>query len=121
KVSFHDVPHLKDLYENRQYAFERSHYNWIVRADADYICYTDGEYDCRKLRDHLLARRFWHRPVVVRVKQPSVHGDFWHTAAAETPDRERWPMAFSQVDHPMGRIYPYLPGMRFARLGRWEG
>jgi glycosyltransferase involved in cell wall biosynthesis len=121
KVRFFDVPHLKDLYENRQFAFEQSRFRWIVRGDADYICYTEGEYDCRKLRSYLLNRTWLNRPLVINLRQPSVHCDFFHTAAARVPDHERWPMAFWKVDPPMGRIYHWLPGMRFVRRGKWEG
>lgn len=125
KVQFYDVPHLKDLYENRQYAFERSRYRWIVRGDADYVCYTDGEYDCRRLRDAILALPRIRRPVVFKLRQPSVHGDFRHTAAEATVTIEfedgSTGMTLQQVDHAMPRIYEWLPGMSFKRLGRWEG
>ena len=51
KLRFFDAPHLRDLYENRQYALERSHYDWITRIDSDYVAYTEGPRDVRRLRE----------------------------------------------------------------------
>lgn len=126
KVQFYEVDELKDLYENRQYALERSRFRWIVRADADYVCYTDGDCDCKELREFLLKGRSWTRPAIVHLMQASVHGDFWHTGRTEgalpckggsriggTP--------FPPISRSMPRIYSWFPGFRFARLGRWEG
>lgn len=124
KVKFFDVPHLRDLWENRQYALERSQYRWVVRADADFVCYTNGKNDCKRLRHELLTGRFARRrrPLEIRVCQPSVHGDFWHTVASNCDAvGSKWEMRWSQVDGWMPRVYRYWPGMRFGRKGRWEG
>lgn len=127
KVRFHNAPHLKDLYENRQYALERSHYQWIVRADADFICYTDGEYDARRLREHLLSGWTPPYPISYTVCFANLYGDFWHSG--QDPDGvtiqdhpSRSPgKVFPIVARGGPRIYRWVSGMRFDRLGRWEG
>lgn len=127
QVQFFDVPHLKDLYENRQYAFERSTCQWIVRADADYVCYTDGMYDVRGFREFLLAGSS-PLPIVYSVIRPNVFGDFWHAIEKHAGATEH----LSLLERQLGvdamstlsfdaRIYRWFPGFRFERLGRWEG
>jgi glycosyltransferase involved in cell wall biosynthesis len=128
KVKFFDVPHLKDLYENRQYALERSQYKWIVRADADFVCYTNGENDCRELRAHLMeCAGSMIRPEIYNLIQPNVYGDFWHTGDDDkgvdgrklggVSGGKRLPV----IAGAMPRIYQWFPGFRFDRLGRTEG
>lgn len=126
KIRFYDVPELPDLYSNRQYAFEHSSYQWIVRADSDYVAYTDGDYDIMRFREYLLSRskRLW--PLAVSVPQSNVTGDFWYTGVPmkqaggrkANPERKYVPEA---VSYPMLRFYRHLPFFRFRRMGRWEG
>lgn len=126
KIRFYDVPELPDLYCNRQYAFEHSSYQWIVRADSDYVAYTDGDYDIMRFREYLVSRskKLW--PLAVSVPQSNVTGDFWQTGVPmkqaggckANPERKYVPEA---VSYPMLRFYRHLPFFRFQRMGRWEG
>jgi len=126
KIKFFDKPELSDLYHNRQYAFERSSYEWIVRADGDFVAYTDGDYDIMRFRKYLISfsHRFW--PLGISVLLPNIIGDFWHTGVPmkrpgghkTNPERKYVPEAVT--GHRM-RIYRYLPFFRFRRMGRWEG
>lgn len=109
RIQFFDRPHLRDLYESRQCALEHSTCRWIMRADADYVCYTSGEYNAIKLREHVLNRKDLPWPVVYRVCRPNLFLDYWHTGRFE-----------SKVTSD-DRIYRHFPGFRFGRLGRWEG
>lgn len=125
KVRFFDAPHLKDLYENRQYALERSRYRWVVRADADYICYTNGEFSCMKLRQLLLnEKEVYFRPCQVWLFQAGVSGDYWHCLPQDVSHELNIPDFIEPrrvCGGAMARIFRVVPGMRFARLGRWEG
>lgn len=121
KVHFFDAPHLRDLHENRQYALERSRYRWVVRADADYVCYPEP---CRALRNRLLARKSRLPILHLAVGQPNLAGDFFHTwksgsATGDDPSYERY-RRFPWSDA-MVRVYQRTPGFRFDRLGRTEG
>ena len=125
KIRFYDVPDLPDLHQNRQFAFERSNYEWILRADADYIAYTDGEYDIGHFRDFLLSRRRTPWPEGVYVPQCNVVGDFRHTGLPlqpggleANPERRYIPGPASK---PMLRFYRHFRFLRFQRRGRWEG
>lgn len=123
-VTFYDAPHLKDLYENRQYAFERSHFEWIMRIDSDYVAYTEGEYDIAKLREKLLAtrRRLSVRPTAFNIFQVNLQDRIDMTGPTE---EERSEDVKSFVVTPTwrlrARIVRYYPFMKFMRLGRWEG
>lgn len=120
-MKFYEVPHLKDLYENRQYAFERSKYEWIVRIDSDYIAYTSGQYDIKNLRAKILQTRRGIRPKAFGITQVNLELDFSHTGF-EIKNR---PQIKHYVHPPINclhyRIIQWYPGMRFQRLGRWEG
>jgi glycosyltransferase involved in cell wall biosynthesis len=125
KIKFFDVPDLPDLYHNRQYAFCKSSYRWVARVDADFVAYTDGEYNILHVRERLLSqkRSFW--PGVFGVWLPNVVGDFWHTGLEQPaggvgpndPGRYVPP----PVSLPTLRIYEVFPGFKFKRLGRGEG
>ena len=124
KIKFFDVPELPDLYHNRQFALKQSSYEWIVRADADFVAYTDGDYNIMKVRQYLLSRsrRFW--PLSISVPLGNVSGDFWHTYRPF--ERKSWPRGKKLGYYPAGmsghrmRIYRFLPFFDFQRLGRWE-
>jgi len=125
RIKFFDVPELPDLYQNRQYAFSKSSYRWVVRADSDYVAYTDGEYSILRFREKLLSQKRSFLPKVYAVPQVNVTGDFWHTGLERKPgglapgDPGRY--VPPPVSPPMLRIYEVFPGFRFQRLGRWEG
>ena len=138
KIRFYDVPELPDLYSNRQYAFEHSSYQWIVRADSDFVAYTDVDYDIMRFREYLLSlgRNPW--PLSISVPLANVFGDFLHTGVPHPPksfvqkirnpyrkDLSRKMEDIPQVPEPVTgyrpRIYRYLPFFRFRRMGRWEG
>jgi glycosyltransferase involved in cell wall biosynthesis len=125
RIKFFDVPGLPDLYHNRQYAFSKSSYRWVARIDADFVAYTENEYDIARFRQVLLSHK---RTLVPRIYAlpplPSVTGDFWHTGLEGIPrqrDLPGWyvPPPVTKTGGP--RIYEVFPGFRFQRLGRWEG
>ena len=124
KIRFFDRPELPDLYQNRQFALQQSSYQWLVRADSDYICHTDGEYDIRKFREYLLARPRSIRPLAVAVTQTNVVGDYWHTGILMRPggwraNPERQHVSEALVP-PMVRFYRWFPGFAFVRRRRRE-
>ena len=57
KIRFFHRPELPDLYHNRQFALEQSRYEWIMRADSDFVAYTAGAYNIENLRTFLPRRR----------------------------------------------------------------
>lgn len=126
KVRFFDCPHLVDLYENRQFAFEQSRYRWVVRGDSDYVAYNDGEFSILKFREHLLTQERSEIPKVFSIPQPNLTGDFWHTGV-ESDNLTLPPSAPGRYVPPpytpshMMRVFEVFPGFRFERLGRWEG
>lgn len=120
-IRFYEAPNLRDLYENRQFGLERSRYEWIVRADSDYVCRPE----VRRLRKALLASDATG-PVVYSTRHVNLAGDFWHTGRRSL-EHITSPLMTSYVPAPppvsrwTPRIYRYVPGLEFARLGRWEG
>lgn len=125
KIKFFDVPELPDLYHNRQFALERSQYDWIFRADADYVAYTDGEYDIRRIREEMLKRPRSLRPEAFSLTLANLAGDFWHTGKPMKPggqqaNQDRWYLQGPVFTGNL-RIYRWYPGMKFQRRGRWEG
>lgn len=124
KVRFFDVPDLPDLFHNRQYAYEQSKYHWVVRADADFVAYTQGDYNIAELREYLLRHNgYW--PPAIAVDLPNVSVDFWHTGAAHDSQSQGDAATRRYIPPAMTghrpRIYRPLPGFRFQRCGRWEG
>ena len=115
-VRFYSVPELNDLYHNRQYGLERSHYRWVVRADSDYVCYTSGVYDCLELRHHLLKSKSLSLTDVYWLPHPNLRADYFHTVSADNPSGGN-----SILGGESPRVYRRFPGMKFQRLGRWEG
>jgi len=124
KISFYDAPNLMDLYQNRQFALERSSFRWIVRADADFVAYTDGEYDIRNFRDLLLNQKSRLFPLIYGVPLVHVTGSLdrtgieWPPAGFGPNDPGRY--VPPPITPPTLRIYEYFPGFRFRRHGRWE-
>jgi glycosyltransferase involved in cell wall biosynthesis len=125
KVCFYNAPELPDLHHNRQFAFERSHYRWVVRADTDFVAYTSGDLDIRHFREHLLGLGRSLLPRVYGAPLPNLNCDFWHTGleklvhkpGVDAPGRYVAP----PLTAPNPRIYEVFPGFKFQRLGRWEG
>ena len=124
KISFYDVPDLIHLYENRQFALERSSFRWIVRADAGFVAYTDGEYDIMNFRDRLLRQKSRHFPLAYATPIVNVTASFELTGIERGPagpgpnDPGRY--VPPPVTPPRPRIYEYFPGFRFRPYGRWE-
>ena len=124
KIKFFDVPELPDLVHNRRYALAQSQYEWIVRADSDYVCYTDGDLDVMQFREFLLKRKRALRPEAVAVPQSNIVGDFWHTGVPMRPggyraNPERQHVSEALVP-PMVRFYRHFPLFQFVRRGRRE-
>jgi len=123
RVRFFDRPDLVDLHQNRAFAFSQARHEWVVRADSDYICYTDGPLAVQGFRRFVLSLRRNVQPAVIWVPQPNVFGDFLHTGRALTggwaqnPERQYVPDADSP---PMPRLYQTFPGFAFVRRGRRE-
>src|SRR5688572_30372928 len=57
RVRFFDRPDLVDLQHNRAFAFEQARFDWVVRADSDYVCYTDGPLAIQSFRRFVLSMR----------------------------------------------------------------
>lgn len=121
-MRFYEAPHLKDLYENRQYAFERANYKWIARIDSDYIAYTEGEYNINNLRDSILSIKPSIRPKAFGVSMINLIGDKYHMGVPkELLRRKRKSHILPPYNSLPYRIIQWYPGMRFQRNGRWEG
>lgn len=105
KVKFYNHPELRDLYENRQVAFEHSKYSWLFRGDTDYVAMDN----ILELRKKILSTPIKARPVVFQLNQINLIQDIYHTKH-EDP-----------LSPCMPRVYSYAKGMKFQRLGRWEG
>lgn len=126
KIKFYDVPELPDLYHNRQYAFSRSSYRWVVRCDADFIAYTEGEYNILHFREKLLARKKGLFPSFFATPFANLTGDFWHTGKEKITKKSAPHVPGHYVPGPVTRggrprIYEVFPGFKFQRLGRGEG
>ncbi len=121
-LTFYNAPELPDLYQNRQFALERSRYNWIVRIDSDYVAYTEGPHSIQHLRQLILDTPRQLRPVAFGVTQVNLFKDYRHTGPALEEGQNlqgRWvPPPVSSLP---ARIIQHFPGMRFERRGRWEG
>ncbi|EMG35706.1 glycosyl transferase [Desulfocurvibacter africanus PCS] len=119
---FFDCPELKDLYHNRQYAFEHSNFGWVMRIDSDYVAYTSGSHNICRLRERVLSTPKGLRPVALSVRQLTLFKDIRHIGI---PREKRAKGAGKYVQGPLeslpARIVQRYPGMRFQRNGRWEG
>jgi glycosyltransferase involved in cell wall biosynthesis len=121
KLTVHDAPELQHLYENRQYAFERSHYNWVCRFDTDYVAYTDGPHDARKLRAQILATPRGPWPIAFEILQPVVCYDYFRAGTMKRDRPGKGPHVHEPVEYLPARILQTYRNMKFVRLGRWEG
>jgi len=125
KIKLFNVPELTDLYHVRQFAFAHSSYRWVVRSDADFVAYTDGEYNILNFREILLRQNRLSSPIAYGFRLPNVFGDFRHTGLNQNPgslgpnDPGRY--VPPPVTFPTLRIYQVFPAFRFKRQGRWEG
>lgn len=122
-LSFYDCPDLPDLHHNRQFALEKSRFNWISRLDSDYIAYTSGENDIRRLRELVLAAPRTDPPSAYRIKQFSLTRDCGTVGIdrSEKPEgRGKYVQGgWSELG---ARIIQHFNGMSFARVNkRWEG
>ena len=119
KLKFFHVPKLTHLFENRQYALERSQFNWVVRIDSDYVAYTSGPNSISHLRDKILRTKRQVPPIRFGITQVNLFNDFEHTGPSSEETKGAWvPPPVSTLP---ARIIQHYPGMRFQRLGRWEG
>ena len=124
KIKFFDAPDLPDLYQNRQFALDNSAYRWVVRADSDFVAYTEGEHNILEFREYLLRLKRTLLPRVFSVPLPNVTGDFWHTGVGRpsgglgpnSPGRYVPP----PLTAPIPRVYEVFSGFKFQRRGRWE-
>ncbi len=124
KVRFFDRPDLPDLHHNRAFALEQARFEWVVRADSDYVCHTDGPLSIAAFRDFVLSIRRGIQPEVIWVPQVNVLGDFLHTGTAmrpggyrKNPERQ---YVFDVTSPPMPRVYRRFPGFAFVRRKRRE-
>jgi glycosyltransferase involved in cell wall biosynthesis len=123
RVRFFDRPDLVDLHQNRAFALSQARYEWVVRADSDYVCYTDGPLAVQELRRFVLSVRRSVQPAALWVPQVNVFGDFLHTgraltgSAAANPERQ---YVLDVISPPMPRLYQTFPGFAFVRRGRRE-
>lgn len=125
KIRFFDRPDLADLQHNRAFAFEQARFEWVVRADSDYVCYTDGPLAIRHFRKFVLSIRRGLEPEVIWVPQVNVVGDFTHTGQPlraggyrANPERQ---YVLDVTSDDMPRVYRSFPGFGFVRRGRREG
>lgn len=124
KLEFYNIPELPDLYYNRQYALEHSNYNWIARMDSDYVAHNSEEYSysINKLREIILNTRRSIRPIAFDITQVNLVYDYYHTGMlSEKREEDRGRYIPPPVTSYPARIIQYFPGMKFTRLGRWEG
>jgi len=124
RIKFFDRPELPDLYHNRRFALAQSSYEWLVRADADYVAYTEGKYDIMQLREYLLSLKRTAWPEIVYVPQVNIVGDFQHTGVPMRPGGYRANPERAQVSEPlvepMARFYRHFRCFGFVRRGRRE-
>jgi len=124
RVRFFDRPDLADLHQNRAFALEQARFEWVVRADSDYVCYTDGLLGVEHLRRFVLSIKRSVSPEVIWVPQVNVFGDFLHTGkpmrpggSSANPERQ---YLLDVTSTPMPRVYRTFPGFGFVRRGRRE-
>jgi glycosyltransferase involved in cell wall biosynthesis len=124
KVRFFDRPDLPDLQHNRAFALTQARFEWVVRADSDYVCYTDGPLSVAGFREFVLSVGRGIEPEVIWVPQVNVVGDFLHTGRAMRPGGYRLnperQYVLDVTSDPMPRVYRRFPGFGFVRRGRRE-
>ena len=124
RIKFFDKPELPDLHQNRRFAYEQSSYQWLMRADSDYVAYNEGKFSILTFREFLLRLENSWRPQAFSVPQSNVVGDFWHTGTPMRPggyraNPERQHISGPVVE-PMVRFYRHHRGFNFIRRGRRE-
>jgi glycosyltransferase involved in cell wall biosynthesis len=125
KIRFLDRPDLPDLHQNRAAAYAVSRYQWVVRADSDYVCYTSGDNSILHLRRFMLEECTGLRPHTIWVPQVNLVGDFYHTGVPyanpggyrANEDRQ---YITEHMSGAMPRFYRTFPGFGFIRVGRRE-
>ncbi|MDA7675845.1 glycosyltransferase [Akkermansiaceae bacterium] len=122
ELCFFDAPHLKDLYENRQFALEKSNYNWVVRIDSDYIAYTSGASSILELRQLILSQSEGVCPLRMGISQVNLYGDLLHCGKSlDQRTGNANPFIFPPVQTLPARIIEWYPMMRFQRNRGVEG
>ena len=123
KVTHIDAPEAFDLYQNRQAGLEHARYRWVMRCDADYIAYEEGDGDLSvsRLRKTILSVfPLW--PVAIMLSKVSLSmgwDQMYEPVDNQTPALKYIPPVYSGKIEP--RIYSQNPFLKFKRLGRWEG
>jgi len=117
KVKFYNKPELGDLYQNRNFALKQSKYRWICRFDSDYVAYTSGKYNIKKLRNFLLCIPREIIPKIIYLYRINIAGDFYHSRKRDFVGNNN---NFSILMGPEPRIYEYFPFFAFGRFGRRE-
>lgn len=114
-------PDIHHLHENRQTALEASHYQWVVRADSDWVLSSSALEDSsdRTWRDEIL--RFSSNPFVWSRSIANVNYVCnRYLARDESVD---WPIARyvpSRLTSYRWRVLRFSPLLNFVRRGRWE-
>jgi len=123
KISFYNRPELPDLHHNRNAAFQKTKYKWVMRIDSDYIAYNDGDYDIMELRNHILSQPFSLWPMTMTVMNVTLFHNAFLTGKPKSernaPNQGRY--APETVAFMPARIIQRYPFMKFQRNGRWEG
>lgn len=123
KVSFFDKPEINELYKNRAFALTKARYRWVMRADADYIAYTDedGRLSIRGLRNRILQTvTLW--PTAFWLEQVNISIDWGLTCKYEIDNNSiNLPLGFAFNSGHMPRIYLNSPLLKFGRVGKNEG
>lgn len=116
KVKFFDKPKIQDLYQNRQFALLQSNYRWICRFDSDFVAYTSGTRDIRKLRNYILKLPQGLIPKVISLKYLNLGIDFWHIRLCDFSMKNK----IKVIAGPRMSIYEYFPFLTFAKFGERE-
>lgn len=108
EVTFINAPHVHHLNENRQIAYENSRYRWIFRGDTDFIAWTSGVRDIRRIRKLILDYPQTDPPVGFEFDANYVVRDWYHTLPG------------LEVAFVGRRVYQDVPGMEFCRINPLE-
>lgn len=128
KLQFFNKPNINSLYANRQFAFKKSKYRWVMRCDSDYVAYTSGVHNITILRDIILNTKPGLRPKAFELNTVNLFNDFYTTGTFHEKrvelaqvDPEHKHTIPSPLESSDLRVYQYNPFLKFKRLGRWEG
>jgi glycosyltransferase involved in cell wall biosynthesis len=125
-IQFYNCPDIQHLYENRQFAYKKSKYKWIMRCDSDFVAYTSGKYDIKNLRENILNYKLGLRPLSFGFPTINLIDNFKTTGTfyfkredqPEYNTKSHVSPVFTDLNN---RVYEYHPLLKFVRLGRWEG